>query len=65
MELSTQGLAGELVNVLKEAGQIVPEALLKIRYPCKEKGIYDLGFGRWLLANCLLEHILAFPCITM
>lgn len=32
-----QGLAGELVNVLKEAGQIVPPALLKFGTHVKKK----------------------------
>ncbi|PKI59582.1 hypothetical protein CRG98_019991 [Punica granatum] len=32
-----KGLAGELVNVLKEAGQIVPEALLKFGTHVKKK----------------------------
>lgn len=32
-----QGLAGELVNVLREAGQIVPDALLKFGTHVKKK----------------------------
>lgn len=32
-----QGLAGELVNVLREAGQIVPEALMKFGTHVKKK----------------------------
>lgn len=35
--ISLQGLAGELVNVLREAGQIVPTALLNFGTHVKKK----------------------------
>jgi len=35
-----QGLAGELVNVLREAGQVVPDALLKFGTHVKKKVIF-------------------------
>ena len=41
--MSLQGLAGELVNVLKEAGQIVPADLLKFGTHVKKKVIISLS----------------------
>lgn len=35
-----KGLAGELVNVLREAGQVVPDALLKFGTHVKKKVFY-------------------------
>lgn len=39
-----QGLAGELVNVLREAGQIVPDDLLKFGTHVKKKVYFLLLF---------------------
>lgn len=39
-----QGLAGELVNVLREAGQIVPDALLKFGTHVKKKVYFLFHF---------------------
>lgn len=39
-----QGLAGELVNVLREAGQTVPEALMKFGTHVKKKVHFLLYF---------------------
>lgn len=38
-----QGLAGELVNVLREAGQVVPSALLKFGTHVKKKVLIFLS----------------------
>jgi hypothetical protein len=43
-----QGLAGELVNVLREAGQIVPEALMKFGTHVKKKVYIYFFFIIWL-----------------
>ena len=49
-----QGLAGELVNVLREAGQIVPEALMKFGTHVKKKVYiyFQLSSGSQLLGIC-------------
>lgn len=42
---SFQGLAGELVNVLREAHQVVPETLLKFGTHVKKKVSHILPFS--------------------
>lgn len=51
-----QGLAGELVNVLKEAGQVVPPALLKFGTHVKKKVLYF---------TLLFFHCGMYPCIRL
>ena len=55
MIISFQGLAGELVNVLKEAGQIVPVDLLKFGTHVKKKVLISL-FHLFAFAPAFCVH---------
>lgn len=53
-----QGLAGELVNVLREAGQVVPDDLLKFGTHVKKKVCFLLYF-------CIYTNLFSFFLVMM
>jgi hypothetical protein len=62
--LYLQGLAGELVNVLREAGQVVPDALMKFGTHVKKKVCIQLEFF-YLKLSYLLFKVHISPCLIV
>jgi hypothetical protein len=57
-----QGLAGELVNVLREAGQVVPPALMKFGTHVKKKVCGLNLFSEVSLLFICMVHLYPYVC---